>query len=152
MSSNISLIKLFEEVEVLLDITISSKKRLFEEVGLCIEEKYGIPRSETFNALFAREKLGSTNIGHGIALPHGRLLNLKRFVGIFARLENPIQFESGDNKPVQMVFALLTPEVKQQNQHLAYLAHLAEVFSEKSTREQLLGASDKGAIIQLLEK
>ena len=94
MSSNISLIKLFEEVEVLLDITISSKKRLFEEVGLCIEEKYGIPRSETFKALFAREKLGSTNIGHGIALPHGRLLNLKRFVGVFARLENPIQFES----------------------------------------------------------
>jgi mannitol/fructose-specific phosphotransferase system IIA component (Ntr-type) len=51
-----------------------------------------------------------------------------------------------------MVFVLLTPEVKQQNQHLAYLAHLAEVFSEKSTREQLLGASDKGAIIQILEK
>jgi len=152
MSSNISLIKLFEEVEVLLDITISSKKRLFEEVALCIEEKYGVPRSETFEALFAREKLGSTNIGHGIALPHGRLVKLKRFVGVFARLEKPIQFESGDNKPIQMIFALLTPEVKQQNQHLAYLAHLAEVFSEKSTREQLLKISDKVEIIKLLGK
>ena len=152
MSSDISLIKLLEEVEVILDITISSKKRLFEAVGLCIEEKYGIPRFETLEALFAREKLGSTNIGHGIALPHGRLTNLKRFVGVFARLENPIQFESGDNKPVQIVFALLTPEVKQQNQHLAYLAHLAEVFSEKSKREKLLAVSDKKEIIQLLGK
>ncbi|MDA1332294.1 MAG: PTS sugar transporter subunit IIA [Proteobacteria bacterium] len=139
-------------MEVLLDITISSKKRLFEEVALCIEEKYGVPRSETFEALFAREKLGSTNIGHGIALPHGRLVKLKRFVGVFARLEKPIQFESGDNKPIQMIFALLTPEVKQQNQHLAYLAHLAEVFSEKSTREQLLKISDKVEIIKLLGK
>ncbi|MDA0237990.1 MAG: PTS sugar transporter subunit IIA, partial [Proteobacteria bacterium] len=122
------------------------------EVALCIEEKYGVPRSETFEALFAREKLGSTNIGHGIALPHGRLVKLKRFVGVFARLEKPIQFESGDNKPIQMIFALLTPEVKQQNQHLAYLAHLAEVFSEKSTREQLLKISDKVEIIKLLGK
>ena len=67
MYTNISLIKLFEEVEVLLDIKITSKKTLFEEIGLCIEEKYGVPRAETFDALFAREKLGSTNIGHGIA-------------------------------------------------------------------------------------
>ena len=73
-------------------------------------------------------------------------------VGVFARLENPIQFESGDNKPVQIVFALLTPEVKQQNQHLAYLAHLAEVFSEKSKREKLLAVSDKKEIIQILGK
>ena len=152
MSTNISLIKLFEEVEVLLDIKISSKKRLFEEIGLCIEEKYGVLRSETFDALFAREKLGSTNIGHGIALPHGRLEQLKRFVGVFARLQEPIQFESGDSKPVQMVFVLLTPKVKQQNQHLAYLAHFARVFSEQHVREKLLKATDKNEVLVLLEK
>lgn len=152
MSKNISLIKLFEEVEVLLDIKISSKKRLFEEVGLCIEAKYGVPRSETFDALFAREKLGSTNIGHGVALPHGRLEQLKRFVGVFARLEEPIQFESGDSKPIQMVFVLLTPKIKQQNQHLAYLAHLARIFSEQLAREKLLKTTEKAEVLALLEK
>lgn len=152
MSTNISLIKLFEEVEVLLDIKISSKKRLFEEIGFCIEAKYGVPRSETYEALFAREKLGSTNIGHGVALPHGRLEQLKRFVGVFARLENPIQFESGDNKPIQMVFVLLTPKIKQQNQHLAYLAHLARIFSEHLVRDKLLNTHDKTEVLALLEK
>jgi len=136
----------------MLDIKISSKKRLFEEIGLCIEEKYGVPRAETFDALFAREKLGSTNIGHGIALPHGRLKQLKRFVGVFARLEEPIQFESGDSKPVQMVFVLLTPKVKQQNQHLAYLAHFARVFSEQSVRNELLKATGETEVRALLEK
>jgi PTS system nitrogen regulatory IIA component len=150
MTTNISLVKLLEEVEILLDLKISSKKRLFEEIGLCIEEKYGIPRADTFDALFAREKLGSTNIGHGIALPHGRLSPLKRFVGVFARLEDPIQFESGQNKQVKMVFILLTPKAKQQNQHLAYLAHLAEVFSNKGTREKLLTTSNSAEIIKLL--
>jgi len=151
MSTNISLIKLFEEVEVLLNIKVSSKKRLFEEIGLCVEDKYGVPRSETFDALFAREKLGSTNIGHGIALPHGRLKQLKRFVGVFARLKEPIQFESGDGKPVQMVFVLLTPKVKQQNQHLAYLAHLAEVFSDHLVRKKLLETADITEVLALLE-
>lgn len=152
MSTNISLIKLFEEVQVLLDIKISSKKRLFEEIGLCIEGKYGVPRAEIFDALFAREKLGSTNIGHGIALPHGRLNQLKRFVGVFARLEEPIQFESGDSKPVQMAFVLLTPKMKQQNQHLSYLAHFARVFSEPLVREKLLKTTDISEVLALLEK
>jgi PTS system nitrogen regulatory IIA component len=111
-----------------------------------------VPRAETFDALFAREKLGSTNIGHGIALPHGRLEQLKRFVGVFARLEEPIQFESGNSKPVQMVFVLLTPKVKQQNQHLTYLAHFARVFSEQLTRKKLLAASEKTEVLALLEK
>ncbi len=152
MTTNISLVKLLEEVEVLLDLKISSKKRLFEEIGLCIEEKYGVPRADTFDALFTREKLRSTNIAHGIALPHGRLFPLKRFVGVFARLEDPIQFESGKNKQVKMVFILLTPKAKQQNQHLAYLAHLAEVFSNKATREKLLTTSNSAEIIKLLGK
>lgn len=150
MSNAISITKLLEEVDVILDLSVSSKKRLFEAIGLNVESRYDIPRSETFNALFARERLGSTGIGHGIALPHGKLSTLKRYVGVFARLSNAIQFESSDGEPVSMIFALLTPEIKQQHQHLIYLSHLAKIFNNKNNRELLHSSSKKSQVIQIL--
>ena len=152
MNAKIGVQKLLEEVTIRLDVEISSKKRLFEGIGLIVEKSQAIPRSEVFDALFARERIGSTGIGHGVAIPHGKLPNLKRFCGVFMRLANPIQFESNDNRPVSLVFALLTPRTKHQTQHLDLLSHFAEVFSRVENREALVSCSNEKAVLNILGK
>jgi len=152
MKTKIGLQKLLEDATVRLDVEISSKKRLFEEIGLIVEKSQAIPRSEVFDALIARERIGSTGIGHGVAIPHGKLPNLKRFSGVFVRLANPIQFESNDHRPVTLVFALLTPKTKHQTQHLDLLSHFAEVFSRIENREALASCSNENAVLNILGK
>ena len=152
MKTKIGLQKLLEDATVRLDVEISSKKRLFEEIGLIVEKSQAIPRSEVFDALIARERIGSTGIGHGVAIPHGKLPNLKRFSGVFVRLANPIQFESNDHRPVTLVFALLTPKTKHQTQHLDLLSHFAEVFSRVENREALASCSNEDAVLNILGK
>jgi len=152
MNSNIGVQKLLENVAVRLDVEISSKKRLFEEIGLIVEKSQEIPRSQVFDALLARERIGSTGIGHGVAIPHGKLPNLKRFTGVFVRLAHPIQFESNDSRLVTLVFALLTPQAKHQTQHLDLLSHLAEVFNKVDNRETLLSCSNESAVLNILGK
>jgi len=152
MNTKIGVQKLLEDTTVRLDVEISSKKRLFEEIGLIVEKSQAIPRSEVFDALIARERIGSTGIGHGVAIPHGKLPNLKRFSGVFVRLANPIQFESNDHRPVTLVFALLTPKTKHQTQHLALLSHFAEVFSRIENREALASCSNENAVLNILGK
>ena len=95
---------------VLLDLDVSSKKRLFEQIGLLFENSRQIPRSRVFDALFDREKLGSTGLGYGVAIPHGRIKTLKEPVCAFVRAAAPIAFESPDGQPVNLVFAMLVPE------------------------------------------
>jgi len=152
MDTKIGVQKLLEDATVRLDVEISSKKRLFEEIGLIVEKSQAIPRSEVFDALIARERIGSTGIGHGVAIPHGKLPNLKRFSGVFVRLANPIQFESNDHRPVTLVFALLTPKTKHQTQHLDLLSHFAEVFSRVENREALASCSNEDAVLNILGK
>ena len=152
MDTKIGVQKLLEDATVRLDVEISSKKRLFEEIGLIVEKSQAIPRSEVFDALIARERIGSTGIGHGVAIPHGKLPNLKRFSGVFVRLANPIQFESNDHRPVTLVFALLTPKTKHQTQHLDLLSHFAEVFSRIENREALASCSNENAVLNILGK
>src|SRR6202163_2769382 len=95
---------------VLLDLDVSSKKRLFEQIGLLFENSRQIPRSRVFDSLFDREKLGSTGLGYGVAIPHGRIKTLKEPVCAFVRTASPIAFESPDGQPVNLVFAMLVPE------------------------------------------
>ena len=90
------LLRLLPPENVLLDLEATSKKRVFERVGLLFENNQGIARSTVFEALFAREKLGSTGLGHGIAVPHGRIKGLKEAKGAFVRLASPVPFESPD--------------------------------------------------------
>jgi PTS system nitrogen regulatory IIA component len=152
MNTKIVVQKLLEDVTIKLDAEISSKKRLFEEIGLIVEQSHAISRSEVFDALFARERIGSTGIGHGVAMPHGKLPKLKRFSGVFMRLANPIQFESNDNRPINLVFTLITPQAKHQTQHLELLSHFAEVFSKIENREALLSCSDEYTVLNILGK
>lgn len=133
---------------ILLDLEASSKKRVFEQAGLLFENNNGVARSTVFDSLFAREKLGSTGLGQGVAIPHGRIKGLKEAQGAFLRLTTPVPFDSPDNKPVSLLFVLLVPE--QANElHLQILSELAQHFSDRGFREALIAAPDADAARQL---
>jgi PTS system nitrogen regulatory IIA component len=133
---------------ILLDLDASSKKRVFERVGLLFENNQGIARSTVFDSLFAREKLGSTGLGQGIAIPHGRIKGLKEARGAFLRLAAPVPFDSPDGKPVSLLFVLLVPE-QATEQHLQILSELAERFSDRACRDALGNAPSAEAIHQI---
>jgi nitrogen PTS system EIIA component len=137
--------KLLPPSNVAINIEASSKKRVFEQVGLVFENNQGIARSQVFDSLFAREKLGSTGLGQGIAIPHGRIKGLKDAVGAFVRLSTPVQFDAPDGKAVHLLFVLLVPEQATEH-HLQILSELAQMFSDKSFREELTKAPDTAAI------
>lgn len=133
--------KLLPPSNVIGDLEASSKKRVFEQAGLLFENHQGIGRSAVFDSLFAREKLGSTGLGQGVAIPHGRIKGLREAVGAFLRLSAPVQFDSPDGKPVNLLFVLLVPEQATEH-HLQILSELAQMFSDKAFRDQLLSAPD----------
>ncbi|KZE31713.1 phosphotransferase IIA-like nitrogen-regulatory protein PtsN [Crenobacter luteus] len=141
--------KILAPDHVLIDLDVGSKKRVFEQVGLLVENTHGIARSEVFDCLFAREKLGSTGLGQGVAIPHGRAKGLKEAVGVFIRLKSPIPFDAPDGKPVQSLFVLLVP-AEATDLHLQVLSELAQLFSSRSLREALLAAPDRDALFSLL--
>ncbi|MGH8689075.1 MAG: PTS IIA-like nitrogen regulatory protein PtsN [Burkholderiales bacterium] len=141
--------KLLPPANVLLDLQISSKKRLFEQVGLVFENNHGIGRSLVFDSLFARERLGSTGLGQGVAIPHGRIKGLKDALGAFVRLAQPVLFDAPDGKPVQLLFVLLVPE-QATEKHLQILSELAQMFSDRALREAMAAAADAAALHQLI--
>jgi nitrogen PTS system EIIA component len=122
---------------VALDLDVSSKKRAFEQAGLIFENNCGIARSTVSDNLFARERLGSTGLGHGVAVPHGRIKGLKHPLAAFVRLAEPIPFESPDGQPVTLLVFLLIPDHVTQ-QHLEILSEIAEMFSDDGMRTALL--------------
>ncbi|MDI6746818.1 MAG: PTS IIA-like nitrogen regulatory protein PtsN [Rhodocyclaceae bacterium] len=130
---------------IVIDMDASSKKRVFEQAGLLFENHHGIAKSAVYDALFAREKMGSTGLGLGIAIPHGRIKGLKGAIGAFIRLAAPVQFDAPDGLPVSLVFVLLVPEAATEH-HLQLLSELAQVFSSKTFREQLIAAPDAAAV------
>jgi PTS system nitrogen regulatory IIA component len=136
--------KLLPLANVMVGLDASSKKRVFEQAGLLFENNHGIARASVYDALFAREKLGSTGLGQGIAIPHGRIKGLKEARGAFLRLATPVQFDAADGKPVDMIFVLLVPEAATEH-HLQLLSELAQMFSECAFREQLAAAADATA-------
>ena len=125
-----------------------SKKRLFETIARIIsEDQLSLPYELVFDRLFAREKLGSTGLGNGIAIPHCRVGNCTQPMGCLITLSEPIDFDSPDNQPVDLVFALLVPDRAHQ-QHLDTLAGIARMFSQSDFCEQLRGAADATALFQ----
>lgn len=130
---------------VVLDLDVSSKKRAFEQAGLLFENNCGIARSQVSENLFARERLGSTGLGHGVAVPHGRIKGLKAPLAAFVRLLQPIPFESPDGQPVNLLVFLLIPDNVTQ-QHLEILSEIAEMFSDQAFRELLSTMPDPVAV------
>ena len=141
--------KLLHPANVAIDVSVSSKKRLFEHLGLLFENNHGIASSVVFDSLFARERLGSTGLGHGVAIPHGRIKGLKDALGAFLRLAAPVPFDAPDGKPVSLVFALLVPE-QASERHLQVLSELAQMFSDRPLRDAMFAAADPASLHQLI--
>src|SRR5438874_2857227 len=142
--------KLLDPSHVLVDLQASSKKRLFEQAGLLFENHDGIARSLVFDSLFARERLGSTGLGQGVAIPHGRIKGLKEALGALYRLAQPVPFDAPDGNPVSLAFVLLVPE-KATEKHLQILSELAQMFSDRALRESLIAAPDAPALHALIQ-
>ena len=134
---------------VIVDLDATSKKRVFEQVGLLFEDTLHIAQNQVFDSLFAREKLGSTGLGQGVAIPHGRIKGLTEATAAFVRMKEPILFDAPDGRPVSLICILLVPE-KATDQHLQILSELAQMFSVKSFRESLLTSKDAEETHQLI--
>lgn len=135
--------------DVIPAIRSSSKRQLLQDLAERASAKTGISGRQIFDTLLQRERLGSTGVGNGIAIPHGKLSELKRITGIFARLDKPIDFEALDDQPVDIVFLLLAPEGAGAD-HLKALARIARVMREPETIDKLRETTDAAAIYALL--
>ena len=136
-----SLQKLLSPDHVLLGLEVTSKKRLFEEIGFLFERTVGVARTNVTDSLFARERLGSTGLGYGVAIPHGRIKGLKEPQLAAVQLKEAIGFDAADGAPVQLLFVLLVPENATQK-HLDLLAEIAELLGDESKRFTLKTAPD----------
>jgi len=139
--------KILPLANVLLDLEISSKKRAFEQAGLLFENNCSIARSTVSDNLFARERLGSTGLGHGVAVPHGRIKGLKTPIAALVRLKEGIPFESPDGLPVNLLIFLLMPDNVTQ-QHLEILSEIAEMLSSEDFRAELNAEPEASSVYQ----
>jgi PTS system nitrogen regulatory IIA component len=126
---------------VLLDVVAADKQAVFELAGGLLERESGVRSAQIVSSLAARERSGSTALGHGIAIPHGRVKGLRSAMGAFLRMREPIPFDAPDDAPVQLIFVLLVPE-KSTDLHLEILSELAQLFSDRTVRRQLTAAPD----------
>ncbi|MET0508780.1 MAG: PTS sugar transporter subunit IIA [Burkholderiaceae bacterium] len=141
--------KLLTARDIALDVPVSSKKRLLEHAALLFENEHRLERHRVFDSLFARERLGSTGLGHSVAIPHGRIKGLKSPLLAVLRSESGVPFESPDGLPVKLLVVLLVPEHATE-EHLEILSELAEILSDSSLRQTLLEAADPEAIHKVL--
>ncbi|MEZ5583551.1 MAG: PTS IIA-like nitrogen regulatory protein PtsN [Candidatus Competibacteraceae bacterium] len=128
------------------DEVVTSKKRVLELLGeLIVAEQNDLTAREVFDTLVGRERLGSTGLGHGVALPHGRLSQIQHAIGAFIKLKEGIDFDAIDRQPVDLIFALLVPE-HFTDEHLKILAYLAEMFSDSAFCHQLRSAESNDTL------
>ena len=132
-------------------VNAHSKKRALEELSsLIAHDQSTISATEIFDSLLSRERLGATGIGHGVALPHGRLKNTQHTTAALVQLQNAVDFDSIDNEPVDLLFALVVPE-HATDDHLQILAMLASLFQQEPFRERLRAAESPDEILALLQ-
>ncbi|MCC2657382.1 MAG: sugar transporter subunit [Panacagrimonas sp.] len=129
---------------------VTSKKKALEELSnLLAAGAANLGQHEVFNSLTSREKLGSTGLGHGVAIPHGRVAGVDRSVGAFMRLKHPVDYDSHDGNPVDLIFGLLVPQTATEA-HLKHLAAVAEMFSDDAFCAKLRAAQDNASLYALL--
>jgi len=134
---------------VLVDVDATSKKRVFEHAGLLFENQHSIARGTVTDNLFARERLGSTGLGHGVAIPHGRIKGLKNPLAAVLRTRTPIGFDSPDDEPVSLLIFLLVPEAATQR-HLEILSEIAEMLSDRELRQRLMSEPEAAGVHKLI--
>jgi len=131
---------------------VGSKKRLLEYISeLLAKNGPQLSRNEIFDSLISREKLGSTGLGKGVAIPHGRLSALERPLCAFIRLDNPVEFDAADGQPVDLVFALIVPE-SSTDEHLQILAGIAALFSNPAFCTAMRDCNNDACLLQLLTR
>jgi PTS system nitrogen regulatory IIA component len=140
---------LIEVKAIMPALKANSKKQLLQLLAERAASVTGIPEREIFDIILQRERLGSTGVGNGIAIPHGKLSGIKRITGVFARLEVPVEFEALDDQPVDLVFLLLAPEGAGAD-HLKALSRIARVLRDGDTVTKIRGTRDAAAIHALL--
>lgn len=137
--------------QVLVQVDATSKKRAFEEAGLLFENLHGLSRSLVTDSLFSRERLGSTGLGHGVAIPHGRIKGLKMPMAAVLQLAHPIGFDAPDEQAVNLLIFLLVPESATQK-HLEILSEIAEMLSDSALREKMAVSSNAAELHALIVK
>ncbi|PWW00073.1 phosphotransferase IIA-like nitrogen-regulatory protein PtsN [Hoeflea marina] len=140
-----ALADLIAQNSVLPALKANSKKQLLQELASKASEVTGLPEREIFDVILQRERLGSTGVGNGIAIPHGKLPTLERIVGIFARLDHPVNFEALDDQPVDLVFLLLAPEGAGAD-HLKALSRIARVLRDSDMVAKLRATDDAASL------
>src|SRR6195952_4428053 len=136
-------------VNVIVDVDATSKKRPFEHAGLVFENQHAIARATVTDNLFARERLGSTGLGHGVAIPHGQIKGLKNPLAAVLRVQQPIPFDAPDDEPVNLLIFLLVPEAATQR-HLEILSEIAEMLSDAPLREKIKASTDAAVVHRLI--
>lgn len=134
---------------VIANLRVTSKKQALQELARYAANLTGEQERAIFDVLLERERLGTTGVGAGVAIPHGKLPGLKRLHGVFARLETPIDFESVDEQPVDLIFLLLAPESAGAD-HLKALARVSRLLRDREMCEKLRGSDTVDAIYALL--
>jgi len=126
-----------------------SKKQVLQELAARAAEITGLTERQIFDVLLERERLGTTGVGRGIAIPHGKLKELDRLYGVFAKLDTPVDFDAIDDEPVDLIFLLLAPEAAGAD-HLKALARISRLLRDQTICAKLRGAEGAEAIFALL--
>jgi PTS system nitrogen regulatory IIA component len=134
---------------VIPHLRVTTKKQALQELAKRATELTGIPERAIYEVLFERERLGTTGVGNGIAIPHGKLAALTRLYGLFARLDTPINFDAIDEQPVDLIFLLLAPEHAGAD-HLKALARISRLLRDRGICEKLRGSDSAEALYALL--
>ena len=124
---------------ILLDLVFDNKQALFEHAGNVLSRQHSLKAAEVISSLCDRERLGSTALGYGIAMPHGRIKGLTQPTGVLYRLLTPLEFDAPDHQPVTLCFILLVPK-EANDEHLQILGELAQLFGDAAMRQRMLQA------------
>ena len=141
--------EMIQPSSIVANLRVSSKKQALQELSKRAAELTGLSERKIFEVLIQRERLGTTGVGHGIGIPHGKLSELDRLYGLFARLENPIDFDSIDEQPVDLICVLLAPETAGAD-HLKALARVSRLLRDQNVCEKIRGSDKAEAIHALL--
>jgi PTS system nitrogen regulatory IIA component len=146
-----ALADLLHQDAIIPALKVNSKKQLLQELAAKASKVTGLSEREIFDIVLQRERLGSTGVGNGIAIPHGKLASVRSIVGVFARLESPVDFEALDDQPVDLVFLLLAPEGAGAD-HLKALSRIARVLRDQDLVAKLRATDSASAIYAFLNE
>ena len=135
---------------IFIDTDISSKKRLLEFIANTVASKFDLPQPALYNNLLDRERLGSTGLGKGFAIPHARLVDLDKTIACFIRLDHPVNFGAPDDQPVDLVFTIIIPE-NATDEHLKILSSLAKIFSQSEICEAIRNADSGEEVARIID-